>query len=383
MVLFTFYKSKQLRSPTNIFIIGLAISDLSMAALGNPLATTSGLNGSWFAGRFFCYWEGFVVYTFGLTEMYLLTAISMDRYVVIAKPLKSAMITKRVAVLGVVACFAFGVLWSIFPFFGWSSYGLEAAGIYCGLLWEDKSLSTTSYVVTISIFCFFLPFGTMIYCYYQIYMTIRNVNKNTVWDMKSRVARRNLKIERKMLKSCFLMCGVYWVCWSPYAVMSFWQSFGDPDTIPLVLTEIPAAAAKSQVVWNPIIYVATNKQFRKAFYASLPCVEWREKLIKREDVREPSSKESDFDDKTAKNDGSQTQANATSLPTAVPKAPGVSQTKDCATTSHMDELATVSSAVPSFNMGSLNKVAPAPDTVATLTTTQIVASKTGPTEVDC
>lgn len=172
MVLYTFYKSKQIRSPTNMFIIGLALGDLAMATLGNPLATTSGLNGSWFAGEFFCYWEGFVVYTFGLTEMYLLTAISIDRYIVIAKPLKSAMITKRVAALAVAACFGFGFFWSIFPFFGWSSYGLEAAGIYCGLLWEDKSLSTTTYVVTISIFCFFLPFGAMIYCYFQIYMTV-------------------------------------------------------------------------------------------------------------------------------------------------------------------------------------------------------------------
>lgn len=177
MVLFTFYKSKQLRSPTNMFIIGLALSDLAMATLGNPLAMTSAMNGKWFAGDFFCYWEGFVVYTFGLSEMYLLTAISVDRYIVIAKPLKASMITKRVAVLGVVGCFAFGVLWSIFPFFGWSSYGLEAAGIYCGLLWDDKSVSNMTYVVAISIFCFFVPFGMMIYCYYQIYMTVSTRHK--------------------------------------------------------------------------------------------------------------------------------------------------------------------------------------------------------------
>lgn len=88
--------------------------------------------------------------------------------------------------------------------------------------------------------------------------------------------------------------------------MSFWQTFGNPDTIPLALTEIPAAAAKSQVVWNPIIYVATNKQFRKGFYASLPCAGLREMLVKREEIQEGSSKQSDLGENTKK-DGSMSQ----------------------------------------------------------------------------
>ncbi|KAH3872903.1 hypothetical protein DPMN_036126 [Dreissena polymorpha] len=51
------------------------------------------------------------------------------------------------------------------------------------------------------------------------------------------------------------------------------------------------AAAKSQVVWNPIIYVGTNKKFRMAFYQSLPCTrlrywfEVREEEIVSEDTK--------------------------------------------------------------------------------------------------
>ncbi|KAH3751617.1 hypothetical protein DPMN_186185 [Dreissena polymorpha] len=64
----------------------------------------------------------------------------------------------------------------------------------------------------------------------------------------------------------FLLTGVYWIVWTPYAVVSFIQAFGDPDSVPLWMAELPATAAKSQVVWNPIIYVGTNKKFRMAFY---------------------------------------------------------------------------------------------------------------------
>ncbi|KAL4241079.1 D(1B) dopamine receptor [Mactra antiquata] len=298
LVLRIFYKTKQLRSPTNIFIMGLAISDLCMASLGNPLATTSALYGEWFAGEFMCYWEGFVVYFFGLAELYLLTAISVDRYIVIAKPLKSSIITKRFAVLSVLACFAFGALWAIFPFFGWGSYGLEASKVFCGLLWEDTGASITSYVITIFLFCFIFPMALMIYCYLQIYLTIRHMNKTMAFDKKSRIAKKNMKVERKMLKSCFIMCGVYWLCWTPYSVVSFMQTFGDPHAIPHIMALLPAAAAKSEVVWNPLIYVATNKQFRQAFYATLPCKGLQEKLVKREEEQEQSSKESDLDEKT-------------------------------------------------------------------------------------
>ncbi|WAQ96346.1 OPSX-like protein, partial [Mya arenaria] len=313
LVMFTFFKNKKLLSPTNIFILGVAFGDFGMACLGNPLAFTSALHGGWFAGEYFCYWEGFVVYFLGLSQMYLLMAVSVDRYIVIAKPLLSPKITKKVAFLSVAVCFGISFFWALMPFLGWSSYGLEAPGVFCGLHWEDKSLSNTSYVIAIFIFCFVVPMGVMIYSYYHVFMTVRSVNKNMVWDMKSRMARKNLKLEKRMLKTCViiflntnqscmttsLFTAVYWAVWTPYTVVSLIQAFGDPDSIPLFFTELPAAAAKSQIVWNPIIYVGTNKQFRKAFYAALPCESIRNKLVKREEEKEQSSKESDLDDKTA------------------------------------------------------------------------------------
>lgn len=174
LVLYTFYKSKHLRTATNIFIIGLSMSDMCMVMLGNPLASTSALNGGWFAGTFMCYWEGFVVYTFGLASLYLLTAVSFDRYVVIAKPLKAALITKRVAVLSVVSCYLLGMLWSIPPFFGWGKYGLEAPGVFCGLLWETPSAANQSYIFTIFLACFIIPVGVMMFSYYCVFMTVSN-----------------------------------------------------------------------------------------------------------------------------------------------------------------------------------------------------------------
>ena len=81
----------------------------------------------------------------------------------------------------------------------------------------------------------------------------------------------------------FVLTGAFWCCWFPYAVATFWAAFGNPDTVPLVVTAIPAAAAKTQVVWNPLLYVITNKQFRRSFYEILPCTGLREMLLKQEE----------------------------------------------------------------------------------------------------
>ena len=169
LVLLTFYKAKQLRSPTNIFILGLAISDFSMAVFGNPLAFTSALNGGWFAGDFFCTWEGFTVYTLGSAQLYLMMAIAVDRYIVIAKPLQASKITKRVAALSVLGCFGGGLFWGITPLLGWSSYGLEAAGVFCGLHYEDIS---KTYVIFMFLFDFVIPLIAVIFSYFKVFMTV-------------------------------------------------------------------------------------------------------------------------------------------------------------------------------------------------------------------
>ncbi|KAH3787289.1 hypothetical protein DPMN_165410 [Dreissena polymorpha] len=187
LVILTFTKNKRLRSPTNIFILGVAIGDLCMVCLGNPLASISAINGAWFAGDAACIFAGFVVYLFGLSQLYLLLAVSVDRYIVITKPRLTPKITTKVACASVAGCFGLALVWAVCPLIGWSSYGLEASGVFCGLNWNDLSVSNTSYVITIKIFCFFVPLGIMIFCYYHVFMTVRlkfNTEAEHVNDLK-------------------------------------------------------------------------------------------------------------------------------------------------------------------------------------------------------
>lgn len=69
----------------------------------------------------------------------------------------------------------------------------------------------------------------------------------------------------------FVCILLFWVAWSPYAIICLWSVFGDPAEIPLWAATAPALFAKSSTFYNPVIYVATNKQFRKSFFSLLSC----------------------------------------------------------------------------------------------------------------
>lgn len=60
--------------------------------------------------------------------------------------------------------------------------------------------------------------------------------------------------------------------WFPYAIVCLWSVLGDPLEIPAAVAIIPTIMTKLFILWNPIIYVARNKEFRKAIRDHLSCL---------------------------------------------------------------------------------------------------------------
>ncbi|XP_069124365.1 parapinopsin-like [Argopecten irradians] len=296
--LLIFTKNKHLRTPTNMFVIGLAINDFCMSSVA-LFAASASYNQGWYHGDTVCAMEGFLVYVLGLTDLYLLCAISFDRYIVIAKPLSASKINHGVALLAIVGCWLGGTFWSVVPFFGWNYYHLELSNVSCGVSFEGNDPSIQSYLLSIFIFCFLLPLGLIIFSYNGVYQTVRNVARSGVWDMTSRVARKNLRVEKKMAKTIAVMILVYLIAWLPYTIVSFYQAFLAPEYIPLIVTGLPPVFAKCSAALNPIAYIGTNKQFRMAFYELMP-EGMKKTMIKREEDAMRSSSDSDDNKKTAR-----------------------------------------------------------------------------------
>ncbi|RUS84727.1 hypothetical protein EGW08_007514, partial [Elysia chlorotica] len=142
-----------------------------------PLTMTSAWAHRWLWGRAVSVLEGFLVYFLGLSSMYILMAIAVDRYIAISKPLLGAKITKKMAVLSCAMCFVGGFLWSALPLMGWNEYTLEGAGISSSVVWESTDPSYTSYIYAIFFACLVLPLVVMFYAYHGVLRTVSSSSR--------------------------------------------------------------------------------------------------------------------------------------------------------------------------------------------------------------
>lgn len=70
-----------------------------------------------------CEFYAFCGAVFGITSMITLTAIALDRYLVITHPLATiGVVSKRRAVLVLAGVWLYALAWSLPPFFGWSKW---------------------------------------------------------------------------------------------------------------------------------------------------------------------------------------------------------------------------------------------------------------------
>lgn len=57
----------------------------------------------------------------------------------------------------IAACLFIGIFWASMPLLGWSHYSLEGAYTSCSVEWRERSLSVTSYNITIFGFVYLVP----------------------------------------------------------------------------------------------------------------------------------------------------------------------------------------------------------------------------------
>uniref|UniRef100_A0A8P4KHG4 Opsin 4a (melanopsin) n=1 Tax=Dicentrarchus labrax TaxID=13489 RepID=A0A8P4KHG4_DICLA len=228
LVLYAFCKSRSLRTPANMFIINLAITDLLMCVTQTPIFFITSMHTRWIFGEKGCEVYAFCGALFGICSMITLTVIAVDRYFVITRPLTSiGVLSRKRALLILMAAWAYSLAWSLPPFFGWSAYVPE--GLMTSCTWDYMTFtpSVRAYTMLLFIFVFFLPLFIIIYCYFFIFRAIRTTNQ-AVGKMNGSVHGHGstrdsvknfhrLQNEWKMAKIALIVILLYVISWSPYS----------------------------------------------------------------------------------------------------------------------------------------------------------------------
>lgn len=91
LVCFVVFRNAHMRTPRNIFIINLAISDLTLCLFTQPLNLYKLLNTQWQLGAFMCKFSAMLQGTNVFVSTISITAIALDRFQVIVYPTKDSM----------------------------------------------------------------------------------------------------------------------------------------------------------------------------------------------------------------------------------------------------------------------------------------------------
>ncbi|XP_063076291.1 teleost multiple tissue opsin a [Engraulis encrasicolus] len=263
VVLVLFCRYKLLRSPINLLLINISLSDMLVCVLGTPFSFAASTQGRWLIGARGCVWYGFANTLFGIVSLISLAVLSYERYSTMLGSTEADSTNYRKVSVGVALSWLYSLGWSVPPLFGWSRYGPEGPGTTCSVNWTTKTANNISYIICLFVFCLLLPFMVIVFCYGKLLHAIKQVS-----GVNRALGRKR---EQRVLLMIIIMVVCYLLCWLPYGVMALLATFGPPGLVTPEASIIPSILAKTSTVINPIIYIFMNKQFYRCFYAMLRC----------------------------------------------------------------------------------------------------------------
>ncbi|XP_034040297.1 vertebrate ancient long opsin a [Thalassophryne amazonica] len=287
LVMFVTFKFKQLRQPLNYIIVNLAIADFLVSLTGGAISFLTNTRGYFFLGKWACVMEGFAVTFFVNKDVYQSLPTASLSQELLAPGGFVQLLTPQSQFLQQVRVFCplsfVHFLHSLIPWY--SQHEQKSSSFGCGPqhhIWSHLELPTQvhpnlqsspnarsmdvgllysssntdhSYIITFFTTCFILPLGVIFFCYGKLLQKLRKVSHGRLPTAK--------KPERQVTRMVVVMIVAFMVGWTPYAVFSILVTAHPTIELDPRLASIPAFFSKTAAVYNPVIYVFMNKQFRK------------------------------------------------------------------------------------------------------------------------
>jgi len=273
LVIYVFCRSQTLRSPSNVLVVNLAAADFLMSVTQSPVFFVASLHRRWVFGERACELYAFCGALFGITSMMTLTAIAVDRWLAITRPLVlvGGGSHRRVYVV-VVGLWLYSLGWSLPPFFGWSAYVPEGLQTSCS--WDYMSFTAVvrTYTILLFVFVFFFPLALIASCYFAIFRAVRRAGQEVekLNCGETNKAYERLRSEWRMAKVALGVILLFIVSWSPYSAVALTATAGYAHLLTPYMNSVPAVIAKASAIHNPIIYAITHPKYRAAIGRYFP-----------------------------------------------------------------------------------------------------------------
>uniref|UniRef100_A0A3P9PM26 Rhodopsin n=1 Tax=Poecilia reticulata TaxID=8081 RepID=A0A3P9PM26_POERE len=293
------YSLLALRTPLNYVLLNLAVADLFMIVGGFTVTLFTALHGYFSLGvtgeklsmyillkiRPLCttvqdYGRGLgpMKNTFFSSEcclqilrikiaLWSLVVLAVERYIVVCKPMTNFRFEEKHAIAGLAFSWVMALTCAAPPLFGWSRYIPEGMQCSCGIDYytPKPEINNTSFVIYMFVLHFCIPLFIIFFCYSRLLCTVRAA---AAQQQESETTQR---AEKEVTRMVIVMVISFLVCWVPYATVA-WYIFANQGVEfgPVFMTA-PAFFAKSAALYNPVIYILLNRQFRNCMITTVCC----------------------------------------------------------------------------------------------------------------
>ncbi|KAB0388934.1 hypothetical protein E2I00_001936, partial [Balaenoptera physalus] len=278
-------KFKKLRHPLNWILVNLAIADLAETSIAGTISIVNQMYGYFVLGHPLCIVEGYTVSlcgkpagawaqawaqppvrkgnthaakSAGITGLWSLAIISWERWMVVCKPFGNVRFDAKLAIAGIAFSWIWAAVWAAPPIFGWSRYWPHGLKTSCGpdVFSGSSYPGVQSYMIVLMTTCCFMPLSVIVLCYLQVWLAIRAVAK------QQKESEFTQKAEKEVTRMVMVMIFAYCLCWGPYTFFACFAAAHPGYAFHPLVAALPSYFAKSATIYNSIIYVFMNRQFR-------------------------------------------------------------------------------------------------------------------------
>ncbi|KAI6205592.1 Neuropeptide receptor 10 [Aphelenchoides besseyi] len=301
LVIASVVRHKSLQSTRNVFIVSLSCSDIVVSLVSSVFTPISAFTKIWIFGKSLCKLVPVIQGTSLCFSTLTLTAISIDRFILIIYPTKrSIQMRHAFQIIGLNLVIALSTSLPMFFKQKLVDYA-NFCGQFCAEDWEADSLGRKNYGTIVFVIQFLVPIVIITFCYGVIVYRLGNgmlIKTKRGSDQTTPVFQsdqRRMAMKRRMRTNKMLvaMVAVFLLCWLPTVLFNGlrdWNSLPEYFVKQEYLVGISThLISMSSTVWNVFLY-ATNDQFRLAFAEYLHFCQGKSRL-----VRNPSSAHREMD----------------------------------------------------------------------------------------
>ncbi|XP_032241382.1 QRFP-like peptide receptor [Nematostella vectensis] len=275
-------RNANMRKTINYFIVNMAVSDLAVSLFVLPRVISENITSYEFlpewrvsgaAGEVLCKLVYFISDLSPAVSILSLVCITLDRFCAVVFPMKRTLITSRVRLVLIVFTWLFSA-----AFFSPSFYTMRLVGIsgldsvYCRMRWsKDRAQHVVihrAYITATCILFVITPMVLITVMYTVIMVVVRMALLTRQSKQGSAAQRRRQDNNNRLLRLAVLTVISFTVCWGPYNIYLFLQSFAwkwkQSSNVhgARVLFEVVVFLTYTNSMINPCLYFVFIENYR-------------------------------------------------------------------------------------------------------------------------